>query len=420
VRFTDAALHNFPAIGTRYTVRDALTPGLECRVGASGRKTYSLLYRRDGERTKRRAVLGTFPAVSVAEARRRAADIRERRNLIDPGVTVAELAARYIARGAGDWAETTRALYGDLIRRDLETDGFAARKVVHVTAADVSALLSHFAEKPARGNQVRRLVSALFNFAAREGLRAKGDNPAADVKPFKERPVERYLQEAEVARLLAALDRAASEGLPPAPSRARPRVEGDTAKHRPKSADVPTPADPIAVAALRFALLTGFRRAEVLSLRWAEVDAEAGVIRQLAKGQRVTRPVSGAALAVIRALPRIVGSPYVFASLAHPDRPRKDVTRLWYAVRYAAGIEDARLHDLRHTAASRMLQAGAHLAEVGRVLGHRSARTTERYAAIADDGAKRAAELLASTLPAPSAPAAVVPFKGRRRGAAGA
>ncbi|MFN9215694.1 MAG: tyrosine-type recombinase/integrase [Gemmatimonadota bacterium] len=412
-RFTDAALHRLPATGGRYTVRDALTPGLECRVGASGRRTFSLLYRRDGERTKRRVILGTFPAISVAEARRRADDIRERRNLIDPGVTVGDLAARYLARGATAWAETTRALYADLIRRDFETDGFAARRVVHVTPADVSALLARFAEKPARGNQVRRLVSALFGFAAREGLRAKGDNPTADVKPYKERPRERYLQTDEVARLLAALDTAERTGLPPAPSRARRRVTGATAKHRPPSADVPVPADPVAAAIIRFAMLTGFRRAEVLTLKWAEVDAEAGVVRQRAKGLDVVRPVSGDALAVLAGVPRLVGSPYVFPALTDPLKPRKDVTRLWYAVRHAAGLDGARFHDLRHTAASRMLQAGAHLDEVGRVLGHRSARTSERYAAITDEGARRAVEKLAATMPEPVAPAVVTPIRAR-------
>lgn len=411
-RLTDTLAANLPAIGRRYVVRDAAVPGLELHVGANGKKSWSITYRRPGERQKRRAGLGPFPAVTVAVARKRGEDVRMHRLEVDPGLTVVALAARYLERGAATWSPRTLALYRDLVSRDLA--GLGAKKAAHVTTADVSALVATYARKKARGNQVRRLLSALFNFAADEGLRPRGENPTAGVKPFREKTTERYLQTGEVARLLRALDTAERTGLPPAPSRSRPRVTGATAKHRPPSADVPVPADPVAVAIIRFALLTGFRRAEVLTLKWAEVDAEAGVVRQRAKGLDVARHVSGDALAILAAVPRIVGSPYVFPSLADPTKPRRDVTRLWYAVRHAAGLVGARFHDLRHTAASRMLQAGASLADVGRVLGHRSARTTERYAHIADEGARNAVERLAASMPHDTHPPAVVAFSKRR------
>jgi site-specific recombinase XerD len=100
-------------------------------------------------------------------------------------------------------------------------------------------------------------------------------------------------------------------------------------------------------------------------------------------------------------------------------RPLVNVERLWDAVRHAAGLEGTRLHDLRHTAASTMLQAGATLAEVGRALGHTSARTTERYAHMADTGAQRAADLLgAAVARAAAAPASVVLLPRRASGVA--
>jgi integrase len=178
------------------------------------------------------------------------------------------------------------------------------------------------------------------------------------------------------------------------------RKTGATAKHRPRvGVETPLPANPVAVAALRFALLTGMRKREVLGLRWAEVDRGAGLLRlDATKTGRSVRPLSAAARGVLDSLPRIVGAPFVFPSPRDPMRPMTNVERLWDAVRHSAGLDGTRLHDLRHTAASTMLQAGATLAEVGRALGHTSSRTTERYAHISDDGAQRAADLLGAAV----------------------
>jgi hypothetical protein len=151
------------------------------------------------------------------------------------------------------------------------------------------------------------------------------------------------------------------------------------------------------------------RRNEVLGLRWSEVDRERGLLELgQTKTGRSVRPLSPEALAVLTGCPRVVGSPYVFPSPRDPRRPLAGLARLWDAVRHAAGLAGAdgapvRLHDLRHTAASMMLQGGASLAEVGRALGHASSAATARYAFISDAGAQRAAAVLGAAVTAAAA-----------------
>lgn len=425
-KLTAPSVAALPTRATRYEVRDTAPGGLRVRVTPNGVKSFAVLYRPKGSGRLRRLTLGVFPAVTPEAARaaalrakgaaagghdpagavaeRRVAEraAKATRTAAPLPATVADLAKRYFEKSRGRLGPRTVTLYRDLLRVHV-LPALGARPVAELTTADVSGLHAAMHDRRTVADTALRLVSTLCRFAEREGLRPRGSNPAADVARYvtaADARRERYLDGAEVGRLLAALDRAERDGLPPAPNRARKRKEGPTAKHRPKvGVDTPLPANPVAVAALRFALLTGMRKREVLGLRWAEVDRAAGLLRlDATKTGRSVRPLSAAARGVLDGLPRVVGAPYVFPSPRDPRRPLTNVERLWYAVRHAAGLDGTRLHDLRHTAASTMLQAGATLAEVGRALGHTSSRTTERYAHIADEGAQRAADLLGAAV----------------------
>lgn len=441
-RLTAASVAALPVGAERYEVRDTAPGGLRVRVTAAGVKSFAVLYRPKGSPTLRRLTLGTFPMVTPDEARRAAlrakgaaaggADpagaVAERRtaeraakvarDAAPAVVTVADLAARYLAKSRGRLRASTATLYGHLLRVHI-LPALGARHVAEVTTADVSAFHAAMHDRRTVADGSLRLVSTLLRFAEREGLRPRGSNPAADVPRYAtaaDGRRERYLDGAELAALLSALDRAERDGLPPAPHRARVRKAGPTAKHRPRvGVETPLPANPVSVAALRLALLTGMRKREVLGLRWDEVDRAAGLLRlDATKTGRSVRPLSAAAGAVLDRVPRVVGSPYVFPAPRDPRRPLATLDRLWDAVRHAAGLAGTRLHDLRHTAASMMLQHGATLAEVGRALGHTSARTTERYAHVTDAGMQRAADLLGAAVAragdAPAEPVVVRAF----------
>jgi integrase len=106
-----------------------------------------------------------------------------------------------------------------------------------------------------------------------------------------------------------------------------------------------------------------------------------------------------AAIDVLQSVPRVDGSPFVFPSRS-ADAPLIEIKHLWHAVRYAAELDDVRLHDLRHTFASAAVEGGTPLYTTGALLGHRDVKSTARYGHLADDPMKRAADATASVISA--------------------
>lgn len=410
--------------------------GFHVRVSPTGRKTFAVLLTMRDTGKRRRFTLGEYPTLNADTARALArARLAEVAAGVDPQAvreskrlaatrTVDDLAKSFLADGKARLQASTLYLYTGLLDRHI-LPALGPLPTVDVDTAAVSRLHVGLSSHPTTANQCVRLLSTLFRYAERLGLRPRGSNPATDVPRYRENLKERYLQPEELAVLWRTLDSAATCGVPAAPWRLR-KVDPEHEKHAPPpkpgkkniARGTVLPANPTAVAALRLLILTGARKTEVLGLRWAEVDfsREALTLEDTKTGRSV-RMLSADAVALLKSVPRVVGSAYVFPSPANPRRPIRDVSRLWDAVRHAAGLEDMRLHDIRHTAASMMLQAGAPLADVGRSVGHHSTRSTQRYAHAADAGAKRAASLLANAVrKAAATPATdVTPLKRRRK-----
>ena len=149
---------------------------------------------------------------------------------------------------------------------------------------------------------------------------------------------------------------------------------------------------------IRLLLFTGCRRGEVLGLRWSEVHPDALMLADSKTGPRKV-PLNSQARAVLRRRPRN-GSPFVFPSPQDPSRPRSRNLALWNRVRREAGIEDVRLHDLRHTVASHAAMNGVPLPVVSRLLGHSNPRTTLRYAHLGDREIEAAAERVGESIAA--------------------
>lgn len=411
--------------------------GFHVRVSPTGRKTFAVILtvRETGKR--RRFTIGEFPTLNAdaarAIARARLADIASG---VDPQAqraakreaaarTVKDLADAYMKSGKARLQDSTAVLYKGLLDRHV-IPLLGTMATVDVTTQDISRLHVKLSERPTTANQCVRLCSTLFRYAERLGLRPRGSNPATDVPRYRESLKERYLQPAELAVLWRTLEKAAIHGIAAAPWRLR-KVDPKHAKHAPPpkpgkrnvARGTALPANPGAVAALKLLILTGARKTEILGLRWSEVDlSREALILERTKTGRSERMLSADAVTLLRGVRRVVGSEYVFPSPKAPKSPIRDVSRLWDAVRHAAGLEEVRLHDLRHTAASMMLQAGAPLADVGRSIGHHSTRSTQRYAHAADAGAKRAASLLADAVrkAATTPETGITPITRRRRG----
>ena len=125
-------------------------------------------------------------------------------------------------------------------------------------------------------------------------------------------------------------------------------------------------------------------------MKWSEVDGDVLKLAETKTGPR-TVWLNRAASAIVLRQPRI-GSAYVFPSPANPARPRLGTPALWNRIRKEAGIEDVRVHDLRHTVASQAVAKGVALPTVARMLGHSDPKMTLRYAHVSDRDVEAAAE----------------------------
>ena len=153
---------------------------------------------------------------------------------------------------------------------------------------------------------------------------------------------------------------------------------------------------PSAVAAIRLLLLTGCRLSEIQFLRWEYVKGDCIELPDAKTGGRVV-PLGPEARAVLSALPHEDGNPWVITGKL-PGSHLTDLQRPWRRIRERAGLEDVRIHDLRHSFASRALALGESLTMIGKLLGHTQVQTTARYAHLARDSIQNAAARITGSI----------------------
>lgn len=167
-----------------------------------------------------------------------------------------------------------------------------------------------------------------------------------------------------------------------------------------------------AVDAIRLLALSGWRKGEVLALRWDALNRVTGMVTLTStKTGRSERALSPDAWALLDEIPR--RGQYVFPSPENADAPRTEVKRIWQRVRVRAGVTKP-LHSLRHTVATIALSEGVPLAAVGALLGHRDPKTTLRYAKIENAAARDAAATLGRVLSRRHVTDNVIPLRQKR------
>lgn len=363
-----------------YVLWDNQLPGFGLRVQPSGRKSFILAYRFHGR--QRQLALGRYGAITLKQARDLAKEkLVQIKHNEDPAALkyaerdapiIADLADEYMAKhGARKKASSRREDQRQLDVYVLPRLGLA--KVAGVTRADISKFHHQLGREhgPYQANRTLALLSKMFSLAEKWGLRSDNTNPCKHVDRFRETARERYLTEAEAARLVRALD----------------AVERDRT--------VPIQA----VWAVRLLMMTGARLGEILGLRWQHVDLEARVLRLPdSKTGKKEIMLSDAAAEVIRNIPRQVGNPFVIFGR---DQERfVGIQRSWGKIRAAAELPDLRLHDLRHSYAAFAVAAGLSLVEIGHLLGHKQPSTTARYAHLIDSQRRVATDKVAAILDA--------------------
>ena len=279
---------------------------------------------------------------------------------------MADLAKRFLAEHVeAKRKASTAAEYRRLLEKAI-LPVLGPRKVADVARGEIAKLHNALRAAPYQANRVLAVLSKMFNLAERWGLRPDGSNPCRHIEKFGERKRERMLLASELARLGEAL--ASYDG------------------------------SPIVVAAVKLLIFTGARLGEILGLRWEWLDLERGEARLPdSKSGAKTLHLPPPALAVLATLPRIEGNPYVIAG--HRDgAPLVNLEKPWRKIRGFAGLDDVRLHDLRHAFASVAASSGMGLPIIGKILGHTQPATTARYAHLASDPVKAAAAAVAEKI----------------------
>jgi integrase len=356
------------------------------KVTPTGSKVYLIQYRLGGRQARtQRCTIGKHGSPWTPEKAREQAEalLGQVANKLDPAKrkkaavaahqadaeapTFAEFAARYIEEHARPYKKPRTIEEDERNLRLHILPGFGRLKIKDITSAEITKFHAARSHSPVNANRCRALLSHIFEKAEAWGERRPESNPCRYVEKYREHKRERFLSAEEFVRFADALARAEAE------------------------------EPPSAVAAIRLLILTGCRKSEILKLRWAWVDFERGClvlpdsIRQnVAKTTSISKsgpkivPLGAAGVRLLSELPRQEGSPYVLPA-ERGNGHFVGVQKVWQRIRSAAGLEDVRIHDLRHTFASTAVSEGESLYLLSKVLGHSDVKTTQRYAHVAND-----------------------------------
>jgi integrase len=380
----------------RFTAWDTDLKGFGLRVTPSGERVYVLKYRIAGE--QRWVTIGRHgspwtPEQARDEAKRLMGDVARnndpasRRRAEREALTFAALCDLYLAEGVSHKKPSTIAADKGRIEHHLKPllgrkrVGAIAREDVERLLVDVKTGKTRAGEPEKRGRgslarggtgvaaQCVTLAATILQFAVQRKLR--DDNPARGIKKPPVRKLQRFLSDAELGALAAAM-----------------------------KAYVESGGNIYPAAAIRLLALTGARRSEILNLRWREVDLDRGllVLPDSKTGAKLIH-LSPPGIEILTSLPRSGSNEFVIAG-GREGRPYVGLNAIWEDIRKAAGLPDVRLHDLRHTFASVGAGASLGLPLIGALLGHSQAQTTARYAHLADDPLRRASNAIGAAIAA--------------------
>ena len=378
IKITKRIVDGIASDGSDRFYWDRDLPGFGLRIRASGRKYFVAQFRANGK--LRRMTLGLVTAMTPEEARKRAmALLAEAKASSDPaaqrdahrkGATVKALGRRFLDEYVPDHCKASTAYE---YRRAVELfvdPRIGNRKVTEIQRSDIAELHHAMRKTPYQANRTLGVLSKMFNMAEVWGLRPDGSNPCLHVKRFKEEKRERFLSGEEFRRLGKVLDEILEDG-------------SETRS---------------AVVAIRLLMLTGCRLSEIQKLRWEHVDLAAGELRlpDSKTGGRAV-PLAPSAVRLLAGLPRDEDNPWVIAG-RKPASHLTDLQHPWRRIRERAELPDVRIHDLRHSFASRALALGEGLPMIGKLLGHTQVQTTARYAHLARDTVKASAARIGDSI----------------------
>ena len=371
VRLTDAGIARLRPQQRERTVWDSRVAGLGVRVRPNGGKSYVLIRTIEGR--TRRASLGPVASKGIDEIRQECLAMMAEAAVAGPKEP-ARKAPLFRDFVVGEWHEAHFARCKPSSRKRmwsaLKTQllpAFGATTLDRITRAQVERWFDSYSRTaPGGANRTLGVLRQILNFGIACGHLER--NPTRGVKKNRRAAITRFLSRDEIRRLHDALDAASRRG--PVQSR-QPDI-------------------------IRLLMLTGCRKMEIVNLRWSEVDGDTLALADSKTGPRKVH-LNPQARAVLDRQPRGHGA-WVFPSPGRPNRPCSGNVSMWRRIRREAGIEDVRLHDLRHNYASHAVMNGVPVPVVSRLLGHSSVRMTLRYVHMDDRDIRAAAERIGEAM----------------------
>lgn len=360
---------------------DNALKGFGLKVTPKGRKVYLIQYRIGGRKGRtRRFTIGAHGTLTAEEAR-----------------TLAKTALGQVSSGLDPSAEKDKVRGGYTMDYMLEKFDAAHIEVklkpksqedyrrnikvhikpkighmlVHqVTRQDIMRLHHNMRDRRYCANRTVATLSKFFNWCEKFGYREEGKNPCRFVDKYKEKKRQRFLSSQEIERLSDTLDKAMRE-----------KIVSD-----------------YAIYAIRLLSLTGARLGEILSLKWEYINWEKGTL-ELPDSKTGAKAIylNAPAKDILSEIVRQTDNSYVCCG-AVEGKPIVNIQKSWRRIRSMAGLEDVRLHDLRHTFASVAVSNGMSLPMIGALLGHSQPSTTARYAHLAADPLREAAEMVGNKI----------------------
>lgn len=355
INFTKAKIDGLPLPdkGWKYHY-DLKVQGLGIGVGSTGKKSF-ILYRKIGG-IPERITLGRYPDLTIEQARGKAAEINSAiAKGINPAqvkrgekaeLTFNDLFTEYLERHSKPnkktWAED-KSKYDTYLVKPL-----GKKKLSTINRTSIAAIHSAITKQgyATTANRVKALTSSIFGWGISAGLCQT--NPALGIRLNREHSRERFLQGDELPKFFKALGDEPNEII----------------------------RDYIVIS-----LLTGARKANVLSMQWSDISLKRGEwrIKVTKNDTPQTVTLSPEALDVLRN--RKPSEPTIFVfpgdgSSGHLIEPKKG----WKRILERAGIDDLRIHDLRRTLGSWQAKTGASLVTIGKSLNHKNQNTTAIYA----------------------------------------
>jgi len=357
-----------------YVWDDELT-GFGLKVTPAGRKVYIVKYQLGGRKGRsRRITIGRHGNVTPTFAREQAKrllgeiaagrDPAEGRDRVKADKSLGVILEQFMAEHVRPKRKASTAREYERIAMIHIVPRLGRRPISEIKRQDIAKLHHDLAGSPYQANRTLALLSKFFSWAEKHGLRPDGSNPCRHIEKYRESRRERFLSEAELARLGDAL----------------------------REAERAQSATPWAIAAIRLLAFTGARLSEILTLRWDYVSKEQSclMLPDSKTGRKHIR-LNAPARELLQTIPRLEGNPYVICG-DKLDHHLVNLEKPWRRIRKAANLEDVRLHDLRHSFASVAASGGQSLIVIGKMLGHSQPATTARYAHLADDPVKAASE----------------------------